>query len=81
MAPKRAKLDQANAEFTELQVQLAAKKFLLQGVQAKLAKLQEQLEEMNEKKRLLEAEVDNCEKVLNLVTIELRFTDLHLSRN
>lgn len=80
MAPKRAKLDQANAEFTELQVQLAAKKFLLQGVQAKLAKLQEQLEEMNEKKRLLEAEVDNCEKVIDWFTIFLRFNDL-LSRN
>lgn len=65
MAPKRAKLDQANAEFTELQVQLAAKKFLLQGVQAKLAKLQDQLEEMNEKKRLLEAEVNNCEMVID----------------
>lgn len=75
MAPKKAKLDQANAEFTELQVQLATKKFLLQGVQAKLQKLQEQLEEMNEKKRLLEAEVENCEKVLDWITVFLRFAD------
>ncbi len=31
--------------------------------QAKLAKLQEQLEDMNRKKMMLEAEVENCQKV------------------
>lgn len=63
VAPKQAKLAAANAEFSQLQVQLALKKEMLAGVQAKLAKLQEQLEDMNRKKMMLEAEVENCQKV------------------
>lgn len=63
VAPKQAKLAAANAEFSELQVQLTLKKEMLAGVQAKLAKLQEQLEDMNRKKMMLEAEVENCQKV------------------
>lgn len=39
---------------------------MLAGVQQKLEKLQEQLVAMNFKKLKLEADVDNCEKVVNL---------------
>ena len=39
---------------------------MLAGVQQKLEKLQEHLVAMNFKKLKLEADVDNCEKVINL---------------
>lgn len=63
VAPKKAKLAAAEAEFKELQTALAAKKAMLQEVQAKLQKLQEKLDIMEGKKALLEAEVNNCQKV------------------
>ncbi|BBM97612.1 dynein axonemal heavy chain [Marchantia polymorpha subsp. ruderalis] len=64
VAPKKAKLAAAEAEFKELQTALAAKKAMLQEVQAKLQKLQEKLDIMEGKKALLEAEVNNCQKKL-----------------
>jgi hypothetical protein len=39
---------------------------MLAGVQQKLEKLQEHLVAMNFKKLKLEADVNNCEKVINL---------------
>lgn len=64
VAPKKAKLAAANAEFEELQAALAAKKAILKQVQEKLAELQEQLRQKGEEKAALEAEVLNCENVL-----------------
>lgn len=63
MAPKKAKLASATAEFEELMAALAAKKAILKQVEEKLATLQVQLDQKGEEKAALEAEVLNCENV------------------
>jgi dynein heavy chain len=67
VAPKKAKLAAATAEFEELQAALAAKKAILKQVEEKLAELQEQLRQKGEEKAALEAEVLNCENKLTRV--------------
>ncbi|KAL2653371.1 hypothetical protein R1flu_021499 [Riccia fluitans] len=64
VAPKKAKLAAAEAEFQELQTALAAKRALLQEIEAKLEKLQAKLNIMEGKKTALEVEVNNCQKKL-----------------
>lgn len=63
VAPKKAKLAAATAEFEELQAALAAKKAILKQVEEKLAELNAQLSLKGEEKAALEAEVLNCENV------------------
>ncbi|KAL3685151.1 hypothetical protein R1sor_003173 [Riccia sorocarpa] len=64
VAPKKAKLAAAEAEFQELQTALTAKRALLQEIEAKLEKLQAKLNIMEGKKAALEVEVNNCQKKL-----------------
>ncbi|GLI63290.1 hypothetical protein VaNZ11_006196 [Volvox africanus] len=68
VAPKKAKLAEAEAEYSELMVGLNAKKAELANVEAKLAGLNAKLSEMQRRKAQLEAEVDLCEKKLDRAT-------------
>ncbi|GFR44543.1 hypothetical protein Agub_g5814 [Astrephomene gubernaculifera] len=68
VAPKKAKLAEAEAEYSELMVGLNAKKAELAQVEAKLAGLNKKLAEMQRRKAQLEAEVDLCEKKLDRAT-------------
>ncbi|KAG2430891.1 hypothetical protein HXX76_009864 [Chlamydomonas incerta] len=68
VAPKKAKLAEAEAEFNELMVGLNAKKAELADLEAKLAELNTKLAEMQARKAQLEAEVDLCEKKLDRAT-------------
>lgn len=70
VAPKKAKLDAATAEFEALQVALTKKKEILKEVEEKLQKLQEELETMEQKKSALEQDVQNCQKAY-FITIKL----------
>lgn len=63
MAPKKAKLAAATAEFEELQAALALKKEILRQVEEKLAGLQDQLRLKGDEKAALEANVVDCENV------------------
>ncbi|KAG6554407.1 hypothetical protein Mapa_004324 [Marchantia paleacea] len=63
VAPKKAKLAAASAEFQTLQVALASKKELLQSVEEKVQKLEENLLLVDKKKARLEAEVLYCQQV------------------
>nr|AML30858.1 axonemal inner arm dynein heavy chain 2 [Marsilea vestita] len=65
VAPKKAKLEAATAEFEALQAALSKKKAILKEVEEKLQKLQEQLDIMEKKKAALEQDVDNCQKKLS----------------
>ncbi|XP_073386521.1 uncharacterized protein [Physcomitrium patens] len=64
VAPKKARLAAATAEFEELQAALAAKKTILKQVEEKLSQLQDQLSQKGKEKAGLEAEVNNCENKL-----------------
>jgi len=64
VAPKKAKLAEAEAEFAELMVGLNAKRAELKEVEDKLADLNSKLQEMQEKKKQLEFDVDLCSKKL-----------------
>jgi len=64
VAPKKAKLAEAEAEFAELIVGLNQKKAELKEVEDKVADLNDQLKEMQEKKAKLEFDVDMCSKKL-----------------
>ncbi|EFJ50020.1 dynein heavy chain 6 [Volvox carteri f. nagariensis] len=68
VAPKKAKLAEAEAEYSELMVGLNEKKAELANVEAKLAGLNAKLAEMQRRKAQLEAEVDLCEKKLDRAT-------------
>ncbi|MEW5317509.1 MAG: hypothetical protein WDW38_008798 [Sanguina aurantia] len=68
VAPKKAKLAEAEAEFTELMVGLNAKKAELAGVERRLAALNSKLGEMQARKAQLEFDVDLCEKKLDRAT-------------
>lgn len=63
MAPKKAKLAAATAEFEDLQAALALKKEILRQVEEKLAGLQDQLRLKGDEKAALEANVIDCENV------------------
>jgi dynein heavy chain len=64
VAPKKAALAQANAEFAEAMASLEKKRASLREVQDKLTKLQETLEHNKAKKAELENQVDLCTKKL-----------------
>ncbi|PNH07360.1 Dynein heavy chain 7, axonemal [Tetrabaena socialis] len=68
VAPKKAKLAEAEAEYGELMVGLTAKKAELADLEAKLAELKGRLGAMQARKAGLEAEVDLCEKKLDRAT-------------
>lgn len=68
VAPKKARLAAATAEFEELQAALAAKKTILKQVEEKLSQLQDQLSQKGKEKAGLEAEVNNCENVTNQIS-------------
>ena len=65
VAPKRAQLAGAEAEFAEVSALLEAKKAALTEVEEKLAALQAQFEETTRKKDDLEAQADDCERKLD----------------
>ncbi|XP_011557170.3 dynein axonemal heavy chain 12 [Plutella xylostella] len=60
VAPKKAKLEAAEREFAETMAILDEKKALVARLEAKLAELNEALEEANIKKKALEEEVQLC---------------------
>ncbi|CAH0590400.1 unnamed protein product [Chrysodeixis includens] len=60
VAPKKAKLEAAEREFAETMAILEEKKALVARLEAKLAELNEALEEANIKKKQLEDEVQLC---------------------
>ncbi|KAK3261161.1 hypothetical protein CYMTET_29916, partial [Cymbomonas tetramitiformis] len=64
VAPKKAKLAEAEKEFAELMKGLNQKKAELKEVEDKVAGLNEQLNQMQEKKAKLEYDVDQCSKKL-----------------
>eukprot|EP00798_Chlamydomonas_sp_ICE-L_P008519 gene8518-4817_t len=68
VAPKKAKLAEAESEFAELMVGLNAKKAELKEVEDRLAALNAKLAEMQQKKKQLEFDVDLCEKKLDRAT-------------
>ncbi|KAL6759980.1 dynein heavy chain 6 [Haematococcus lacustris] len=68
VAPKKAKLAEAEAEFAELMVGLSAKKAELAEVEARLAQLNAKLADMQARKAQLEFDVDLCEKKLDRAT-------------
>ena len=63
VAPKKAKLEAATAEFEALQAALSKKKEMLKEVENKLQKLQDELDTREQKKSALEQDVQNCQKV------------------
>ncbi len=65
MAPKKAKLAEAESEYAELMVGLNAKKAELKEVETRLASLNAKLAEMQARKAQLEFDVDLCEKKLD----------------
>lgn len=68
VAPKKAKLEEAEAEFNELMKGLNEKLAELAALEAKLAELNAKLAEMQAKKLQLEQDVDMCEKKLDRAT-------------
>lgn len=70
VAPKKAKLAAATAEFEELQAALSLKKAILREVEEKLAGLQDQLRKKGEEKAALEADILNCQNVMLAPTME-----------
>jgi dynein heavy chain len=68
VAPKKAKLAEAEAQYTELMEGLNAKKAELRGLEQRLGELNAKLEEMQEKKKQLEYEVEMCGKKLDRAT-------------
>jgi len=64
VAPKKAKLAEAEAEYAELMKGLNEKKRELKEVEDKVAALNAQLQEMQDKKAQLEQDVDMCSKKL-----------------
>jgi len=64
VAPKKAKLAEAEADFTELMIGLTEKRAKLKEVEDKLAALNAKLSEMMAKKVQLEFDVDLCGKKL-----------------
>jgi len=64
VAPKRAKLAEAEAEFNEVSALLEAKKAALKEVEDKLATLQATFKETVARKEDLEQQSDECEKKL-----------------
>lgn len=64
VAPKKAKLAEAEAEFQELMAGLNEKRAQLKEVEDKLEELNNQLRAMQAKKAQLEADVDLCSKKL-----------------
>lgn len=65
VAPKKAKLEAAEKEFSETMAILEEKKALVARLEAKLAELNEALEDANIKKKALEDEVQLCIDKLN----------------
>ncbi|CAB3257079.1 unnamed protein product [Arctia plantaginis] len=65
VAPKKAKLDAAEREFAQTMAILEEKKATVAKLEAKLAELNEALEEANIKKKVLEDEVQLCIDKLN----------------
>ena len=68
VAPKRAKLGEAEAEFNALQAGLAVKKAELAAVEARVAALNERLAQMNAQQAQLQADVALCETKLDRAT-------------
>ena len=68
VAPKKAKLAEAEAEFGELMAGLNIKRAALKAVEDRLAALNATLNEMQAKKKQLEIDVDLCEKKLDRAT-------------
>lgn len=65
MAPKKAKLKEANAALAIAMEALEKKRADLRTVQKKLADLQASFDENNQKKQQLEHDVDMCSKKLD----------------
>eukprot|EP00117_Sycon_ciliatum_P025270 scpid3533/ scgid21010/ Dynein heavy chain 7, axonemal; Axonemal beta dynein heavy chain 7; Ciliary dynein heavy chain 7; Dynein heavy chain-like protein 2; hDHC2 len=65
VAPKRAKLKEANAALAKAMEALRAKQASLKAVQDKLARLREKFDANTRKKQDLEEQVDNCSKKLD----------------
>ena len=65
VAPKKAKLDQAEGDLAACTASLNAKRNELKLVQDKLTALQDQLKVTEERKNGLEKEVDLCAKKLS----------------
>ena len=68
VAPKKAKLAEAEAEFADLMEGLNGKKAELKGLEDRLAELNNKLNEMQDKKKQLEFDVDLCGKKLDRAT-------------
>lgn len=64
VAPKKAKLKEAEADLKVAMGELETKRADLRAVQKKLADLQESFTENNNKKQQLEVDVDLCSKKL-----------------
>ena len=64
VAPKKAQLAEAEAEFAEVTKQLEGKRAELAEVLAKLKKLEDTLDDLVAKKNALEAQVQDCEDKL-----------------
>ena len=64
VAPKKAKLKEAEAELAEATALLKEKQANLQGIQKQLQDLKDKFKELNDKKESLEAQVDLCAKKL-----------------
>ena len=65
VAPKKAKLKEAEADLAVAMKDLEKKRSDLHAVQKKLADLQAQFDENNAKKKQLETDVDMCSKKLD----------------
>ena len=65
VAPKKAKLKEAEADLKVAMGELETKRADLRAVQKKLADLQASFEENNSKKQQLEKDVDLCSKKLD----------------
>jgi dynein heavy chain len=60
VAPKKAKLEIAEAEYNDTMALLEEKRFQLQTLEAQLAELHQKLKEANERKKKLEDDVTLC---------------------
>jgi len=65
VAPKRARLAQAEAEYAEVSALLETKKAALKEVEDKIAALQAQFAETTQRKEELEKQADDCTKKLD----------------
>ncbi len=81
VAPKKAKLKEAEADLAIAMGDLNKKRADLKAVQDKLADLQASFDENNRKKIQLETDVDLCSKKLVRYNKMNRKRQLRLSRN